>query len=172
MGLIIVAIAGLFFLFVAIRTNNKKKEIHKATSIKDIVMSVNHGRIYPFYTRMNLTRVKGVVSKINPDTTRFEQDMQMQKLMGIAPFFDMPISNNYIERVSVTLSRKGLVSSIGVDIKNFDINMKPLINEMVVKFGRPCSMDEEFIIWREGYMVINIHKGGSLSVIDESIFGN
>lgn len=146
-------------------------EIHNVNSIGDIVMAVNHGRICPFFTRMNYIRAKDVAKKIHPNVAEFENTIQIQELMGIKSYFDLPISNNYIERVTIMFSKGGLVSSIGIDIKNFDINMKPLIEEMVVKFGKPTSIDGEFIIWREAFHVINISINGSLSVIDESIFG-
>lgn len=176
MGFIIIIAATAVLLYFLCRSPKTNKalnipEIHKVNSISDIVMSVNHGRIYPFYTRMNLIRAKAEAGKICVDKEEFDSFIQMQEIMGIKPYFDIPVSNSYIERISVMFSNQGLVSSIGIDIKNFDVNMKPLIEEMVVKFGRPTSMSDEFIIWREACMEINIHKKGSLSIIDESIFG-
>ena len=171
MGIAIVILAVLFFFVMVIKSNNKMKEVYKSNSIRDIVMSVNHGRIYPFFTGMNLERAKSAAKKAHPNPVEFEQTLQLQELMGIAPYFDIEISNEYIERISVMLNKNGVVSSIGIDIKNFDANITPLINEMANKFGRPISMDNEFIIWREGCMVINISKTGSLNVIDERLFG-
>lgn len=169
MGIIII-IALLIVLHSVWRTNKRIPEIHKVNSIKEIVMSVNHGRIYPFHTRMNLIRAKDAAKKILPNISKIENTLQTQEMMGISPYFDLIISNNYIERVSVRCNRKGLVSSISIDIRNFNVNMKPLVEEMVAKFGKPTSMDNEFIIWREACMVIDISSNGSLSVIDESIF--
>ena len=161
----------LYFIFSSGKAKANIPEINRVNSIKDIVMSVNHGRIYPFYTRMNLIRAKNAAKTISPDITRLEQNLQLYELMGVAPYFDLDIQNNYVERISVMLNKNGLVSSISIDIKNFDVNMKPLAEEMAIKFGRPASMSDEFIIWREACMVINLSKNGSLSVIDESIFG-
>lgn len=170
--LIIIIIAVVTYVWLSSPKNSLTiPEIHKVNSIKDIVMSVNHGRIYPFNTRMNLIRAKEAAKKVCSDITEIESALQMQELMGIAPYFSIPICNDFIERISVHLNKRGLVSSIGVDIKNFDVNMKPLVEEMVVKFGRPTSIDNEFIIWREACMVINIHREGSLNIIDESLLG-
>lgn len=170
LGIILLCIV-LYFIFSSGKAKANIPEINRVNSIKDIVMSVNHGRIYPFYTRMNLIRAKNAAKIISPDITRLEQNLQLYELMGVAPYFDLDIQNNYVERISVMLNKNGLVSSISIDIKNFDVNMKPLAEEMAIKFGRPASMSDEFIIWREACMVINLSKNGSLSVIDESIFG-
>lgn len=170
LGIILLCIV-LYFIFSSGKAKANIPEINRVNSIKDIVMSVNHGRIYPFYTRMNLIRAKNAAKTISPDITRLEQNLQLYELMGVAPYFDLDIQNNYVERISVMLNKNGLVSSISIDIKNFDVNMKPLAEEMAIKFGRPASMSDEFIIWREACMVINLSKNGSLSVIDESIFG-
>lgn len=150
--------------------NPKIPEITKVNSIRDIVLAVNHGRIYPFYTRMNLIRAKNAAKTISPNALEIEQQLQFHEMIGIAPYFDIEVSNNYIERISVTLNKNGLVSSVGINIKNFESNTKSLLDEMVLKFGRPYSMDNEFVIWREGPMVINICRDGSLAVIDETIF--
>ena len=171
MGIAIVILAVLFFFVMVIKSNNKMKEVYKSNCIRDIVMSVNHGRIYPFFTGMNLERAKSAAKKVHPNPVELEQTLQLQELMGVAPYFDIEVSNEYIERISVMLNKNGVVSSIGIDIKNFDVNITPLINEMANKFGRPISMDNEFIIWREGCMVINISKTGSLNIIDERLFG-
>lgn len=170
LGIILLCIV-LYFIFSSGKAKANIPEINRVNSIKDIVMSVNHGRIYPFYTRMNLIRAKNAAKIISPDITRLEQNLQLYELMGVAPYFDLDIQNNYVERISVMLNKNGLVSSISIDIKNFDVNMKPLAEEMAIKFGRPASMSDEFIIWREACMVINLSKNGSLSVIDESVFG-
>lgn len=181
LGIVIVVVAVTFFLvmvYVKHRSGVQGKhirrgirEIHRCESIRDIVMSVNHGRVYPFYTRMGFVNAKNAAMKMHSNPEAFEADLQMWELMGLAPYFDLPVSNEYIERVSVSFNNRGLVSSIGINIKNFDKNLKPLVGEMVAKFGRPISVDDEFIIWREGAMVVNIHKEGSLSVIDENVFG-
>lgn len=171
MGFIIIVALLVFGIWLVKSLRGNIPQIHKCKSVKDVVMSINHGRIYPFYTRMNLARAKSAAKAIHPNVTKFEQEMQMYELMGLAPYFSLPVSNDYIERISVMFNKKGLVSSIGIDIKNFDANMKPLVEAMVAKFGKPMSMDNEFIIWRESYMVINISVNGSLSVIDEGLFG-
>lgn len=170
--LLLIAIVAVIVLF-------KKSEgigvtipqIHQCNSVRDVVVAVNHARIYPFFTRMNFERAKKLAMQIHPNKVEFEQDLQSRELMGMKSYLDIPIQNKYIERISITFSKSGLVSSIGIDIRNFDVNMKELMNEMVVKFGRPFSIDGEFIIWRDGPMVINICKEGSVNVIDETLFG-
>lgn len=178
LGIVIIVVAVTFFLVMVFKhrsdVQGKKhpkrfREIHRCESIIDIVMSVNHGRVYPFYTRMGFVNAKNAAMKMHSNPDAFEADLQMRELMGLAPYFDLPVSNEYIERVSVSFNNRGLVSSIGIDMKNFDKNLKPLVGEMVAKFGRPISVDDEFIIWREGTMVVNIHKEGSLNVIDENV---
>lgn len=169
--IVIIAVAVIFAFAMILKKRPNIPDINKVSNIRDVVMSVNHGRIYPFFTGMNLKRAEEQARKIHPNANEFDNALQMQNLMGIKPYFDIPVSNKYIERISVMFNNNGIVSSIGADIKDFHINMKPLIEEMLVKFGEPTSMDDEFIIWRENWMVINIHKDGSLSVIDERLFG-
>lgn len=172
MGFILLLIAIVVVIVLFKKSEDKVgvhiPQIYDCSSIKDVVMSINHARMHPFYTRMNFERAKKIAIQIHPN---IEQELQLQELIGMKPYLDIPVQNKYVERVSMTFSKSGLVSSIGIDIKDFDVNMKELMNEMVVKFGRPFSMDNEFIIWREGPMVINICKEGSVSVIDESLFG-
>ena len=175
MGFILLLIAIVAVIVLFKKSEDKVgvhiPQIHQCNSVRDVVMSVNHARIYPFFTRMNFERAKKFAMQIHPNKVEFEQELQLRELMGMKSYLDVPVQNKYIERIFMTFSKSGLVSSIGIDIRNFDVNMTELMNEMVVKFGRPFSMDNEFIIWREGPMVINICKEGSVSVIDESLFG-
>ena len=173
---IIIIIAGAI-LFIIVMLLKKKAampfnipDIHKVNSLQDVVVSVNHGRIHPYFTGMSIERAQKIAKDVHPNPTALSQTLQMQELMGIKMYFDVPISNKYIERVSVHLNNNRVISSISIDIKDFHINMKPLIEEMTLKFGKPMSMDNEFIIWRDGWMVVNIHKGGSLCVIDEKLY--
>ena len=174
---IIVIIAGAILFVIAMLPKKKKAtmplnipDIHKVNSLQDVVMSVNHGRIYPYFTGMSIEKAQKIANDVHPNPTALNQTLQMQELMGIKMFFDVPISNKYIERVSVHLNNNRIISSISIDIKDFHINKKPLTEEMTLKFGKPMSMDNEFIIWRDGWMVVNIHKEGSLCVIDEKLY--
>ena len=175
-GIIIVGI--LWVLLVAKGLRKRKstpqtttmKEIQDSDSIKDIIMSVNLGGIRPYKTGMGYEQAKGIALKLIADPTTFENNMQLQELMGITPYIHIDIDNKYIERISVNFNKDRVVSAIGIDIKDFHINMKPLVEEMTAKFGKPTSMDNEFIIWRSEWRVINIHKEGSLSVIDERLW--
>lgn len=150
----------------------KIPEIDKAKSISDIVMSLNHGRVYPYSTGMSIERVRGIIKDNNLNTSNFDNHLQFYQMIGVTPCVEVPqMQNDFVERITIT-TKDNVVSSIGVDIKNFDKNMKPLVEEIALKFGNPTSMDNEFIIWREGCMVVNVCKNGSLAVIDERLFGN
>ena len=182
MNIIVIAIVcfGFYFLFSKGSSKRKKgekkraigiKKINEAESIKDIVMSVNYGRIYPFYTRRKIKSIVQDAMKMHTNPTQFEQNVQMQEMIGGLRSLNMPIINDYVESVSVNGNKDGLVRSVTIKIKNFETNIIPLFEEMVVKFGKPMSISKEFIIWRESFMVINIYLiDGSLSVLDENMF--
>lgn len=147
-------------------------QIHKCESIRDMVMSINHGRIYPYFTGMNLERVKNIVRQNYQDTTYFDNYTQIGELMGYMPIVDLPQCENYfIERITLGFNKQMIVSSITIKIKNYDYHRMDIIEEMVLKFGKPFSSDLEFVIWRDGWMVINLDRHDkSISIIDERLF--
>lgn len=146
------------------------REIHKCESIEGIVMAVNHGRVYPFFTGMSLAKVKSIVKNCHPNVGEFDERMQLCEFMGLTPFVDLPTpQNKFIKNVSVHINKNNIASTIIIHIKNFDLNFERLSEEMVLKFGRPTSVSSEFIIWREGTMVINITHSGSIMVLDERL---
>lgn len=146
-------------------------KIYECDSIYDIVMSVNHGRIYPYYTGMSYKKAKQITRNVHPDATGFDQMMDMYEIIGTAPYLDLPVSSRYIERISVMVNNDGIVSSVSMHLSDPNAHMEMLVKCMVSKFGRPLSIDGEFIIWREGKREISIHNQGSLSVIDDRFFG-
>lgn len=146
------------------------REIHKCESIEDIVMAVNHGRVYPFFTGMSLAKVKSIVKNCHPNVGEFDETMQLFEFMGLTPYVDLPTpQNKFIKNVSVRINKDNIASTIVIHIKNFDLNFKRLSEDMVLKFGRPASVSSEFIIWREGTMVISITHSGSIMVLDERL---
>lgn len=123
---IIVIIAGAILFVIAMLPKKKKAtmplnipDIHKVNSLQDVVMSVNHGRIYPYFTGMSIEKAQKIANDVHPNPTALNQTLQMQELMGIKMFFDVPISNKYIERVSVHLNNNRIISSISIDIKDW-----------------------------------------------------
>lgn len=68
-------------------------EIDKCDSIEDIVMSINHGRVHPFHTGMNLEQVKNIVKKSCHKTTEFENSLHLQELMGSVRGVAIPLTS-------------------------------------------------------------------------------
>lgn len=151
----------------------KIPEIQNVCSIRDIVMAVNHGRIYPYNTGMTLDQVKKIVKRSYQDTAGFENNLLMYELIGYIPSIDLPsTTNRFIDRVSINLNRNQIVSAITVNIGDYQANKDHLVKQMILKFGKPISVDRQFMIWRERHMVINIDAiNGSVSVINEQLFG-
>lgn len=142
-------------------------------NLRNVVMSLNYGKIYPYSTGISLKQIKQMVKQRYKDTTKFDNHIQMCELIGITSFVDLPETpNNIVGRISLHFNRNNEVRSITIDIKNFEEKLQSLLNEMCLKFGNPASIDSRFIIWREKYMVINIDKeNGSISVLDERQYG-
>lgn len=172
MGIIVIAVVALLVLFfIGRKTKINIPEIHKCNTLSEIVMLINHGRVYPYFTGMSLKQVKRIVKRSYGDTNALDRALQMHELTGYIPSIDLPDSpSEVIDRISIGFNRGKVVSSISIDIKNFNANKTELIKLMAMKFGRPMSMDDMFIIWRDGCMVVNIHKEGSLNIIDERFF--
>lgn len=169
---ILIGIAIAIAIVVLLAKLGGSTEIQKSNSIKDIVKAINHGRIHPYYTGMKLNDVVYAVNHIYPNTSEFRQELDMYKLIGRIPAIDLPHHPNpYIDRISIGFNRSNIVSSISIYIKDFEKNKEGLIREMATKFGRPMSSDGQFIIWRDRHRVINISYNGSISVIDEDLFG-
>lgn len=169
-ALIIIAIAiTLFFVFAKI---GQATEIQKARSIKDIVMSINFGRVHPYRTGMKLDEVKYVVHRLHPNAAEIDRALGMYKLIGRVPFVTIPrFYNDYIEKVSLGLNSNNVVYSINIDIKDFDKNLTELARELSIKFGEPTSVSGNFIVWKDGHMTISISDNGSVSVIDGKLMG-
>lgn len=146
-------------------------EIQNCNNITDIVMSVNQGRIYPYFTGMSFDQVKRVVKSSHRNFTDWENKVQLYELIGYMPSVDLPDVSRLINRTSIHLTKTKVVSAITIEIKDFQQNKTKLIEEMILKFGKPTSIDRQFMIWREGYMVVNIDAtNGCISVINEKLF--
>ena len=163
----IIAIASILLFM----SNNKPEipEITKANSVKDIVMSINHGRIYPFYTRMNLERVKEAVRKLDIDTTDFDNSVHLQKLMGRVRGVHIPIPHNaLVSDVYCSFNQNQVVSSITINISKLDF--ATLVEQMLTKFGDPISVNSQLMVWRESYMTISLDSVNKyINVMDERL---
>ena len=168
--LIVIAIViALFFVFAKIGMST---EIQKAKDIKDIVKSLNFGRVHPYRTGMKLDEVKYIVHRLHPNVAEFDRALGMYKLIGRVPFVDIPrFYSDYIEKVSLGFNRDNVVYSINIHIKDFDKNLTELVRELSIKFGEPTSVSGDFIIWKDGHMTISISDNGSVSVIDDKLMG-
>ena len=169
MGVVIVIVIAVIIVCFLAKTG-MDTEIQKSTSIKDIVAAISHGRVHPYYTGMNLNDVKYTVKRLHSNVEEFESNLSMYELIGIVPSVEIPkFPSAYIERISLGLNRDKKVDSITIEIKNLDANLKELLKELSAKLGKPMSVSNEFIIWRNRHMVINISKEGTINVIDESL---
>lgn len=173
-------IACIAWVIIKIAKNKDNKpasiripEIQNSSSIRDVVMAVNHGRVYPYTTGMTLEQVKKIVLRSYQNTAQFESSLQMYELIGYMPSIDLPSTpNRFIGRISMNLNRNKVISAITINIRDFQMNKEYLVEQMFMKFGKPISIDRQFMIWREQYMVINIDAtNGSISVINERLFG-
>lgn len=182
MGAIVIITCVAFVLIIVLisiicgdnknKTNLNMLEIHKCNSIRDIVMAINCGRIYPYFTGMNLTQVVKIIKQNYNDTTNLENHIQLCEMIGFLPSIDLPEAPNaFINRISIGFNRNKVASSITIDIKNFQLNKTDLVEQMILKFGKPMSIDRQFMIWRDAHMIVNIDAtNGCISVIDERIF--
>lgn len=164
---------ALCVVLISKRTLSTIKKINECEYIAEIVQSINHGRVYPYFTGMSLRQVKKIVRESYVDTTEFDNYLQISELIGYVPGIDLPRTlNNHIDGVSMLLTRANTISSITIKIKNYAINKDAIMENMVGKFGKPTSVSKEFIIWKEGHMTIDIHlKNGTISVIDGNLLG-
>ena len=174
MGVVIV-IAIIAIVSIILFTSNTNADIPPITnvnSIKGIVMFLNQGRIYPFYTRMNFVRFKKAVEQAGLDNGSFKLAVMRYEMTGDAPIFMWDVSNECIESITIRLNKKGIVFSISIKIKDFKEHTKELLNEMAAKFGEPTSMDDFNIKWEEGGGGINVDVGGSITIYDKLITPN
>lgn len=171
MGIIVTIVIVVIMISVLAKLG-MATEIQKSTSIKDIVAAISHGRVHPYYTGMSLNDVKYTVKRLHPNTDEFENHLSMYELIGRVPYVDIPkFLSAYIETISLSFNRDNKVYSITIYIKNFDTHTGELLKELSAKFGKPTSVDGEFITWRNQHMVIDVHREGSISVIDERLMG-
>lgn len=151
------------------KTKSNTRPIYKAQNIKEIVTSIDYGRVYPFYISMNLKNAEKMVRQVHPDIQQFDRLVEMYKLTGRVPSLVLPISTEFIEYISVSISKSNIVDCVSINIKDFDKNLKPLVSEMISKFGNPTSWDNQFMMWRKGWEIISIYKGGSILVTNERL---
>jgi hypothetical protein len=170
MGFIIFLIAVVVICILA--KSGMSTEIQKSKSIKDIVQAISYGRVHPYYTGMSLNDVKYTVRRLHTNTEEFESHLSMYELIGRVPSVEIPkFPSVYIERINLGFNRNNKVYSITIYIKNSNTNTKELLKEVSEKLGKPMSVSNEFVIWRNGNLVINVSKEGSISVIDEKLMG-
>ena len=71
MAFVILLIIVVAIIVVLCKTASKNKistpKIQECANVIDVVMSVNHGRIYPFFTRMNFENAKQIAMQIHPN---------------------------------------------------------------------------------------------------------
>ena len=171
MGVIaVIVIAIVAFAFLA--KSGMDTEIQKSVSINDIVKAISHGRVHPYHTGMSLNDVKYTVRRLHSNIDEFESHLSMYELIGRVPSVKIPeFPSAYIERINLSFNRDNKVYSITIHLKDFNANTKELLKELSVKLGKPMSVSNEFIIWRNSNLVINVSKEGSISVIDERLMG-
>lgn len=184
MSLLIVLIALIVISLIVVFVKTYKDErgkalhmpkIHECFTLNELVMAINHGRVYPYYTGMTIEQVRKIVTYNHENTREFENNFHLCSLMGVSPIIELPkfINEHLIKNVSMYPNKRGLISSITIDIEDFESKQGELLAYMFVKFGQPASINGQFIIWRERFMVINVDNGsGSISVIDERLFNN
>ena len=169
--LLLIAIVAVGFLFKQTKGMVDKTipQIYNCTNIRDLVMSINHGRVYPFFTGMNLERVKSIVRKTGINVADFENDLHLQELMGRIRGIDVPLSSNVlVNDIYLHLNKKQIVSSITIDISNFDFTI--LVEQMLLKFGKPESVNKQLMVWRDTYMTISLDSINKyINVMDERL---
>ena len=144
-------------------------EINKVNSVRDLVMSINHGRAYPFYTGMSLGRIKDVVKQSCLNYTEFEQELDMQEIIGCVRGARVPLpSTTLVKDVYLHLNRNKVVSSITIDISNFEF--VALVELMLVKFGDPISVSGQLMVWRDTCMTISLDSINKyINIMDERL---
>lgn len=172
-NLIWYSIIGLIILTWVFIQLIKTNEIQRCNNIRGIVRAINFGKVFPYRTGMSLKEAKWIAKRLHIETTDFENQLYMYGIFGRIPNIDLPrVPNDYIEKINLDLNRFNIVCAITIHIKNFNNNKAMLIDEMTNKFGKPTSMDNEFIIWRKMNLVINVHIQGTITVMDEMLMGH
>lgn len=145
------------------------KEIDRCESIGDIVMAVNHGRVYPYFTGMGIEQVKKTVRQYHSDTTEFDNILHLQELMGNIRGVKTPLSSNaLVNEVYLHLNKDKIVSSITMDISSLDF--VSLVEQMLLKFGEPASLNSQIMVWRDSYMTISLDSVNKfLNIMDERL---
>ena len=173
MGVLLILIAIVIIASIIYFSSKGKSssipEITNVSSIRDVVMAVNYGRIYPFFTRMNLERVKGVVGKSGVDTVAFENSLHLQELIGNVRGVQIPLLNDaFVSDIYVSFNKNQVVSSITINISK--IEFSTLVEQMLLKFGKPISINKQLMVWRDGYMTISLDSTNKyINVMDETL---
>ena len=173
MGFILLLIAIVAVIVLFKKSEDKVgvhiPQIYDCSSIKDVVMSINHGRVYPFFTRMNLERVKNIVKKKGINVTDFENNLHLQELMGRVRGVHVPLPNNVLVKdMYLNLNKKQIVSSITINISSLDF--VELVEQMLLKFGEPISVNRQLMVWQDTYMTISLDSINKyITVMDERL---
>lgn len=143
--------------------------IHTCRNVKDVVMAINYGRVYPYFTGMSLEKIRQEIKSYG-DIDSFERDVHMQELVGHLRGVKIPCpSDTLIDEVYLSLNNNKVISSITIGVSCLNIYEFDFKKEMHLKFGTPTSFDNRWT-WRDGHMTITLDFANKfINIMDERL---
>ena len=176
MGIVLVigAVVLLCILFASIKPSDideiNCKRVHECKNIHELVSSIGYGRVYPYYTSMPIDEVRKIIVRDNKGIVEFESSVEFNRITGGLGGIALPTPEcNDIKDVRARLSRNGVISAITIELKDEPAKWTAYMH-LTQKFGNPLTNSNEFAIWRNRNMVIDIdYNNNSINIIDERL---
>lgn len=184
MLLIIVTFAVLVIIYV-VKTNEATdksqpktaglyihpKGLHGCNSLEDLINSILYDGIYPFFTGLTVEELRATLLRFDLPAQSFEDSLKLSQLtMGISSISLPRPPCQCVKEVTLRLSASSKVCSFSIRLTDENA-LKSALVLLWQRFGSPFSKSNEFIIWRDGFNIINLDlEANTINIINEMLF--